>query len=111
MTEDKIERKSHGSSFFNGLALGVALGAVGFFLFGTKKGRRVKEKLLDGSRKVLKELEENAEKWEEKGKQIKEQTLKIKEKLAVGKQKLEKKAKHALHLGKRFFRKNGKSLR
>lgn len=125
MTEFEEKRKPHGSSFFNGLALGVVIGAAAFFLFGTKKGRKVKKRFLEKGSSFLKELEKAEEELKEKKEEIKKQTSKIKEKLAAKKQKLEKKVEEIKNqaeeikqevkqvtakAGKRFFRKNGRSL-
>jgi gas vesicle protein len=56
MSEEKQENNS--PSFFNGLLLGAAVGAGAFFLFGTKKGKKlcskVAPKFLGTSKKLRK---------------------------------------------------------
>jgi hypothetical protein len=41
------EHKHHGGGFFNGFVLGLIIGAGLVFLFGTSKGKRVLQMLLD----------------------------------------------------------------
>lgn len=41
------EHRHHGSGFFNGFVLGLLVGAGLVFLFGTSKGKRVLQMLLD----------------------------------------------------------------
>ena len=48
------EHRHHGGGFFNGFILGLLVGAGLVFLFGTNKGRKVLQMLLD-------QIEENTE--------------------------------------------------
>lgn len=41
------EQRSDTGSFLGGFTLGIFAGAAGFFLFGTDKGRRLKDVLVD----------------------------------------------------------------
>jgi len=52
----KVEVPSRGSGFFNGAVLGALAGAAGFFLYGTKKGKVVKNKLVKQAKEELKNL-------------------------------------------------------
>lgn len=40
------EQRSDSGSFLGGFTLGIFAGAAGFFLFGTDKGRKLKEELV-----------------------------------------------------------------
>jgi len=82
--EEKQIKENH-PSFFNGLLLGAAVGAAGYFFFGTKKGKRVKKALKKGSIKTFEDLKKTAKDLEKKGK-------KLSKKAAVKKAKFEKKA-------------------
>lgn len=58
----KVEVPYRGSGFFNGAVLGALTGAVGFFLYGTKKGKAVKNKLVKQAKEELKNLKGEIEK-------------------------------------------------
>ncbi len=47
MNNMENDRHHHGSGFFNGLILGLLIGAGLVFLFGTTKGRKVLQMLLE----------------------------------------------------------------
>lgn len=111
------EEERRSSSFFNGLTLGAVLGAGFFFLFGTKKGRKVKARLVKKGKNFWKELEEIIEEIKKDpdflAKKTKKLTDKIDEKTQQAKvqvgQKVEE-TKEVVVKAKRFFQKNGRSL-
>ncbi|OGY18863.1 MAG: hypothetical protein A2786_05235 [Candidatus Chisholmbacteria bacterium RIFCSPHIGHO2_01_FULL_52_32] len=65
-TEEQ-ERHQHGGGFSSGLFWGAILGALGMFMFATKKGGRLRTYLQEHGHGVLSELEEIYEELEEKG--------------------------------------------
>jgi len=85
MSDEQRFNQKDAPSFLNGLLLGAAVGAAGFFLFGTKKGRKVKKALLEGGAKTFDDLKKTAKDLEKKSK-------KISKKAVVKKVELEKKA-------------------
>lgn len=52
------ESRRRESGFASGLFWGTAMGAIGMFLFGTKRGRKIREYLKEHGGKLLDELEE-----------------------------------------------------
>lgn len=85
MKAEEYQAKHDSPSFFNGLALGAVVGAAGFFLFGTKKGKKLKKALLESSTKTFDNLKRTAKDLEKKGR-------KISKKATVKRAQLEKKA-------------------
>lgn len=72
------------SSFSAGLMLGAVLGAGTFFLFGTKKGQKLKDELLEVGKKYLieweDELKEHAPEISQKYQEVKERSTQVVEK-------------------------------
>lgn len=111
------EYKRKESSFTSGLFWGAALGTAGMFLFGTKRGRKVKDYLRQHGHKVLEELEEIYEETEGERKPAKElpqPQKKTADKKGTKKQdvshikKLQLRGREAAG---RFFTRGGKSLK
>jgi len=72
------------SSFASGLMLGAILGAGAFFLFGTKKGQKLKDELLEIGKKYMSEwedeLKEHAPKMHDKYENVKARSTELIEK-------------------------------
>lgn len=126
----------HQPSFFNGMMVGLVAGAAGYFLFGTKRGRKVRKQLMDQAQKGWAELEETVDKAEKTGKKITRDVQKLHKKVAKDVQRTQVKAQQELQqlqekaqaaqkradqiqdklketaakIEKRFFTKNGQSL-
>ncbi len=117
--EDWIHQPK-GQGFSSGLMWGIMLGAAGMFLFGTKKGRKIKKVLTEEGGKLLDELEEAYEETET-GKKIKKKVIKTKKKIDAKTQDAKKAAKDLTHITKlqkrgrsaaqRFFKRSGKTLK
>ena len=56
--EIKIDVPTRSGGFLGGLAIGALAGATGFFLYGTKKGRVIKNNLMKEINKLSGELKE-----------------------------------------------------
>lgn len=81
-TQEKFNQSQENQpSFFNGLMLGVIAGFAGCFLFGTKKGGRVRQKLLKYVEQEWEEAEEFVGKAEEAGNTLKKDVGKVRRKL------------------------------
>ena len=107
------------SGFASGLFWGAALGAIGMFLFGTKKGKNIREYMSQHGGKILEEFEELYEEAGERGiitaDDSKPKKKKITRKLGVGKKQdlnhiksLQERGRKA---AKQFFTRSGKSLK
>ncbi|MGI5828200.1 MAG: YtxH domain-containing protein [Patescibacteria group bacterium] len=62
--------QNHPVGFTNGLVLGVILGATGYFLLGTEKGKEIKQDLLEVAKKYWEDLEEEVETLKNKKEQV-----------------------------------------
>lgn len=82
----QFEPRYNDSGFLSGLVLGSALGAAAFFLFGTVKGREIKEKLVEVGKEYFAEFEENLP-------EIKREFKKASETIMVQSQKIAEKTK------------------
>lgn len=96
------ETREHSSGFLSGLFLGGIAGAVSFFLFGTKEGKKIKKVLLKEGRELLEEMEEVTDKIKEAKEKPVVQEAEIKSKKPVQKK---------LSPPRRFFRRAGAALR
>jgi len=127
---------SHPSSFLSGMTLGMMAGAVGYFLFATKKGGKIRRQLIKQAQEGWDEVGEVIEKAEKKGKELTKDVKKIRKKVESEVQKTQIKAakelkqlqgktkeaqeradamqeklkKTAAKIEKRFFTKSGRSL-
>ena len=127
---------SHPSSFLNGVVLGMMAGAAGYFLFATKKGKKIRKQLIKQAQDGWDEVGEVIEKAEKKGKELTKDVKKIRKKVERETQKTQIKAtkelkqlqgkakeaqekadaiqdklkKTAAKIEKRFFTKSGRSL-
>ena len=132
----QIVEAQHQPSFLNGLVIGMVAGAVGYFLLGTKKGKRMRGQLIRQTKKGWKEMEDTITKAEKTGKKLTKKVKKIQTKvkretkkkqaqvakevsrLQVKIDKARKKAdkmqdnlkKTASKIERRFFNQNGRSL-
>ncbi len=109
--------KEHG--FSSGFMWGVMLGVAGMFLFGTKKGRKIKRVLTEEGEKLIDELEEAYEETDSAEK-LNKKIDKAKKKLKSKTQQAKEAAKDLTHISKlqqrgrkaaRFFKRSGKSLK
>lgn len=123
---EEVRNERSGSGFVIGFVLGAMAGAVLFFLFGTEKGKKLKEELQKKGKFSFKNLSDLLEDFEEKGVEFKKKAGEITKQLE---KKVESKApeikkaaeKELTHIKKlqergrkiagRFFKRNGKSLR
>jgi len=114
---NQYDRKDSG--FTSGFFWGAALGAIGMFLFGTKKGRNIREYMSQHGGKFLEEFEEFYEEVEEQGNvaadDSKSKKKKITKRLGAGKKQdlnhiksLQERGRKA---AKRFFTRSGKLLK
>ena len=124
MNEEKKQGCSNG--FVVGFVLGALAGVVAFFLLGTKKGREIKKRLQEKGGFSFKNLDELLKDFEEKGREFKEKasavTQQLEEKTQTASQAVAQEAQKELDhiqklqnqgrtIAKRFFRKNGRSLK
>lgn len=89
--------EKNGGSFFPGLVAGGLAGAAAVFLFGTKKGRRIREDFEKRWPAIKKELVEILEEF---GDSIEGGVVEVKEKI-----------EEAAPPTSRFFHKNGEKLK
>ncbi|NMC35834.1 hypothetical protein GYA49_02200 [Candidatus Beckwithbacteria bacterium] len=87
----------HGGGFFDGMVLGIVVGAAGYFLFGTDEGKKIKDELWIELKKQWEDLDINKETVATatqqvvvKAKQLKDQ---VEENLPEVKQKLQEELK------------------
>ena len=73
------ENRDHG--FFSGLLSGVALGAGLFFLFGTKEGKKVKNRLVKKGKELIDDLPVIVEDLEKQGEEFAQKAEEVKKKL------------------------------
>lgn len=66
-------------SFLTGLIIGGAIGAGLVFLFGTEKGKKVREEIKEKGADILDDLDDVLEELEEKGKELKKKAQIVKE--------------------------------
>lgn len=123
---EEVRNEKNGSGFVIGFVLGAMAGAVLLFLFGTEKGKKLKEELQKKGKFSFKNLKELLEEFEERGTEFKkkagEMTKKLEKKVESQAPEVKKAAEKGLtHIKKlqergrkiagRFFKRNGKSLR
>ncbi|MFC1790147.1 YtxH domain-containing protein [Patescibacteria group bacterium] len=73
------QEKDH--PFFSGLFLGGLVGAAAVFLWGTKKGRKIKKRLLEKSKEVADDWPKIVEDLEKRGQELAEKTRQVKKTL------------------------------
>lgn len=127
---------SQGGGFFDGMVLGMVLGAAGYFIFGTPEGNKVKGEILKELKKQWQDLDikpetvkQTGEKIVNKAKQLKAQVEEnlpvVQEKIQEELQQLEKTTEAARkqadamekqlqqtasRIEKKFFMRKGRSL-
>lgn len=107
------------SNFSTGLFWGAILGAVGMFLFATKKGKNLQKYLSENGEKILEELEEVCKEKEVRNK-VKKLIEPVK-KATKRKTQATEETKEIAHIAKlqergrktarKFFSRKGKSLK
>lgn len=104
-----LPSRNSSSGFLSGLLVGGVIGAAAFFLFGTEKGKKVKEILIEEGKGFLDELEDLQTdlKEEPREEKIIEEPPKIPAETKSGKSKVEKVKKT---ISQRFFQRNGRRL-
>ena len=124
MNEQGRNEKS-GSGFVIGFVLGLLTGVILLFLFGTEKGKKLKEELekrefsFKNLRELLEEFEEKGGEFKKKADEITKQLeKKVESKMPEVKKVAEKELTHIEKLqergrkiARRFFKRHGKSLR
>lgn len=55
-TSDSHQPKNSGSGFLSGVTVGVLLGVAGYYLFGTKEGKNVRDKVVTEWQKAEKKI-------------------------------------------------------
>lgn len=120
------EKNQTGNGFLIGFILGAITGAAFLFFFGTEKGRRLKKEIQKKGKFSFKSLADLLEEFEEKGIEFKKKAQQITDKLEMKKEnapqavvkKTEAKLTHIKKLqeqgrkiARRFFKRNGKSLK
>jgi hypothetical protein len=73
----KVEVPPQNTGFSNGFVLGALAGLAGFFLYGTKKGRKVKKRLSQELKKLGEEVGEIKDKITEEPAAVKKPAKKI----------------------------------
>ena len=124
-----MNKDEQSKGFLSGLLWGAALGAAGFFLLGTEKGRKVKKQLVKKGKKlvddfpdIVKDLEKQGEEFAQKAEEVKKKLEKkakefsqeAKEKINASLTQIEKTQergrKAAASTRRRFFVRKGKKL-
>lgn len=105
-----MDNKSNNGNFWLGFFLGGVIGGFIIFLMGTKKGRKILEKIIDQTETYEEDLEEKLLDIEGKGENFLAEAGKIEN----IKKKVEDIAKKGVELTNEvrhnYFRKNGKKL-
>lgn len=104
------KRHSHDNSFLTGLALGGIIGAGLALVFSKDEGDELKKSLIKKGKTMLKNLGEIVEENENKEKKVeKEEKGDLKE--HWGEEGEKEEASAARKIARRFFHRNGKTLR